>query len=321
MPLLLLHGDNSVEIGEAVRAARQPFHPADILTYDGATAPLAALAEASRTAGLFDPQRLVIVHNVHERSKGARRDTGSQAEIEEILTNVAPSTTLLLVCAGMQADHVLLPLVKAAGGSVRTFTTPRRQELPRWIVARGRQRGIAVDSDAADLLAELVGANPVMIDSEIDKLATYAGQGERVTPAIVDMLVGAVPQESVFSLVDAVAAGNKPMAFRLLHAQLDSASANGIDVALYLIRMLARQIRILLRIRLGQQGGRTTAQITADLKLPRYFADRYFRQAKRLSTQRLTDAFEQLAALEYGLKSGRLDAATGLDLLVAELCS
>jgi DNA polymerase-3 subunit delta len=138
---------------------------------------------------------------------------------------------------------------------------------------------------------------------------------------MVETLVGAVPQASIFALVDAIAAGEQAKALRLLEAQLEAASSGPIDFALYLIRMLARQVRILLGIRLGREASRSTGQITAHLKLPRYYADRYFRQASRLSKERLVASFEQLAALEYGLKSGRTDAATGLHLLVADLCS
>jgi len=133
--------------------------------------------------------------------------------------------------------------------------------------------------------------------------------------------VGAVSQDTIFTLVDAIAAGNQRKALQLLHAQDSQASSTSIDFALYLIRMLARQVRILLRIHLGQEAGRPTGQITAELKIPHYYADRYLRQARRLSKDRLRNAFEQLAALEYGLKSGTADAATGLDLLVTELCA
>lgn len=319
MPVILFHGDNLLEIGDAVRKARAPFHPADIITLDGPTAQLSTLAEASLTAGLFDPERLVIVHQLHDRFKGSRKDGPESAEIERLFTRVAPTTTLLLVADDMPPDHQLAMQVRAAGGTVKQFNIPRKQELPRWIVARAGQHRVSIDHAAAELLAELIGNNPVMLESELEKLATYAGAEERVTPAMVDALVGAVPQESIFALVDAIAAGNRAVAYRLLHAQLTESSSGPIDVALYLIRMLARQVRILLGIRLGQEAGRSTSQLTVDLKLSRYYADRYFRQARRLSGDQLTAAFELLARLEFGLKSGRADATTGLDLLVAEL--
>jgi DNA polymerase-3 subunit delta len=320
MALVLYHGDNDLEIEEAARAFRGRFNPADVLTYDGAAVPLGELSVAARTAGLFDPDRLVIVHNLHERLKGSRAASESE-EISALFESLAPTTTLLLVSAGVTPDHALTGLVKAAGGEVRAFMQPRKGDLGKWLVRRGKEQDVTIEPEAAELLAELVGSNPVMLQSELVKLATYAGEEARITPAMVDELVGAVPQERIFSLVDAIAAGDSASAFRLLRAQTDAASGGPMDTALYLIRMLARQMRILLGVRLGQEAGRSSAQIIADLKLPRYYADRYFRQARRLSKERLAHTFEQLAALEYGLKSGTMDAAAGLDLLVGKLCA
>lgn len=321
MPLTLIHGDNQIEIDDAVRSLRGRFNDADILTFDGATAPLGALSEACLTAGLFDPERLVIVHDLHERFKAGRKESGEADEIRAILSSVVPTTTLVLLSPGMPAESPLGRLVREAGGEVRALSVPRKNDLPRWLIARGKQHEVTVERDAATLLAELVGADTVALDTELEKLATYAGPGAQITVPVVDLLVGAVPQDSIFALVDAVAAGDQREAFRLLHAQLESASSGSIDFALYLIRMLARQVRILLRIRLGMKAGKARRDLAAELRLPPYYTERYFRQAGRLSTERLRAAFEALAALEYALKQGKADAATGLDLLVAELCA
>lgn len=321
MPVLLLHGDNALEIGETLRTLRETFNAADVLTFDGVTVSPAALSEACLTAGLFDPDRMVIVHNLQERLKGTKKDSAETETLTRTLGSVAPTTTLVLVSPDTAGDHPLVHVVRSIGGKVQSYMTPKRAELPRWIAGRAKGHGVTIDMDAAALLAELAGANPVMLETELEKLATYAGEEGRITPRMVDMLVGAVSQESIFALVDAVAAGNKAAAFRLLHAQLEEASSTPVDVALYLIRMLTRQVRILLRIRLGQEAGRSTKQITSEAKIPPYYADRYFRQARRLSRERLIHAFDQLASLEHGLKSGKADAATGLDLLVADLCA
>lgn len=320
MPIHLFHGDNEVELEEAVQALRARFNPADVLTYDGAGNTLGEISGATRTAGLFDPERLVIVDRLHERLKGSRASAEADP-IGAVLRDVAPTTTLVLSSPGMAPDHALVALVKQAGGATHAFMQPRKADLSKWLLARADRMGVGIDRDAAELLAELIGANTVMLQSELVKLATYAGDGGRITPPMVDELVGAVPQERIFQLVDAIAAGNSAQAFDLLRRQTEAAGGGAIDTALYLIRMLSRQARILLGIRLGQEAGRANSRIVSDLKLPRYYADRYFRQAKRLSITRLTEIFEQLATLEYGLKNGTMDAAAGLDLLVGRLCA
>lgn len=321
MPVLLFHGDNVLEIDEAVREVRGRFQPADVLSLDGATVPLTTLSEACLTAGLFDPERLVIVHNLHNRTKGVRKETGETAELAALLQSVPSTTTLLVIGKEMPADHRLVSDVRRADGDVRAFSTPRKGDLPRWVIGRGRSLGATVEPAAAELLADLVGANALLLATELEKLITYAGDERRITLPMVETLVGAVTQDSIFTLVDSIAAGDQARALRQLHAQLDRASSNPIDFALYLIRMLARQMRILLRIRLQRAAGRSVVQITSDLKLPRYYADRYFRQAGRLSREQLQGSFERLAALEFALKSGKVEPTAGLDLLVADLCS
>lgn len=321
MPTILLYGDNSVEIDDAARAVRRPFDTADTVILNGPDMQLSALSEACLTAGLFAPERLVIVHALHERLKGTRKESSAVEEIRSIIGSVAPTTTLLLVDRGMPADHVLVTEVRKAGGELRQFSTPRRNDLPRWIASRGKLHGTRIEPQAAEMLADLVGGNAVMLDSELEKLATYAADEGTITSSMVATLVGAVPQDTIFALVDAVAAGDQAKALQLLHAQLESASSGPVDFALYLIRMLARQMRILLRLKLGQEAGRPLGQITADLKIPRYYTDRYVKQARRLSRERLRGSFEQLAALEHGLKSGRAEPNAGLDLLIADLCA
>jgi DNA polymerase-3 subunit delta len=321
LPVQLLFGDNTLELDEAVHAVRRTFPSTDAIAFDGGSAPLSDLTEACLTVGLFDPERLVIVRNLHERIKGSRKESGEMEEIKRLLGSVPSTTTVMLVSPGMAADHPLVSAVRGIGGPVKTFNTPKRGELARWIVERAGAHHATIEREAADLLVELVGSNAILLDTELEKLATYAGEGTRITAAMVDELVGAVTQESIFTLVDAIAAGNRGKALQLLHAQLAQASSTPTDFALYLIRMLARQARILLRIHLGQEKGRRTQQIMADLNIRSYHADRYMRQAKRLSKSRLCDAFERLASLEQGLKSGTADAATGLDILVTELCS
>lgn len=321
MPLMALSGNNPVEIDEALLPVRRRFNPVDIMTFDGATVPLATLSGACLTAGLFDPERLVIVQDLHQRMKGNRKEDPESEEIAGLLNSLAPTTTLVLVCADMPQDHQLASIVRAAGGSIEVHNLPRRGELDGWIMSRGRAHDVVVQRDAAELLSAVLGPNPILLESELEKLAVYSGEEKLVTAAMVDTLVGPVTQESVFALVDAIAGGNSALAFRLLRIQAERSSSGAIDTSLYLIRMLARQFRILLHMRLGRQEGRKMEEVAVELKIPRYYTGRYVSQASRLPAERIARTFEQLAALEFAIKNGDVEAAGALDLLVAELAA
>jgi len=322
MPLLLLYGDNDVDIDGEVGATRQTFDNADISTFDGKDVAFATLAEACATAGLFNPQRLIMVRDLHERLKatGRSKKDSKPEEISSIFQGISPSTTLLLVSRNITAENQLVRLVREAGGNARFFQAPKKYELSGWIAKRANHHDIRINREAAEVLAELIGANLLMLDSELSKLAMYALDEEPVTASTVESLVGSIPQASIFALVDAIATGDRAGALDLLQAHLDQASGTATDFALYLIRMLARQMRILLQIRLGQEEGKSTGALTTQLKLPRYYADRYFKQSKRLSVERLRLTFEHLAALEYSLKSSQVDPVASLTLVVSKLC-
>ncbi|HCF99130.1 MAG TPA: DNA polymerase III subunit delta [Chloroflexi bacterium] len=321
MPLILYYGDNALEVQAAAGLVRARFNEVDTSLFDGASVVLSELAQASRTVGLFDPQRLLVVRNIEERLKATRKENAPLEEIREVLASVAPTTTVLLVSGDLDDRSPLLEMVRGLGAEVRSFRLPRRgEQLSRWIVSRGVAHGVTIRREAGDLLAEMLGPDSILLDTEIEKLATYAGDSSTVTAEAVETLVGAVPQGTIFALVDSVATGNIAKALRLTHQQIEASSSTPVDFVLYLIRMLARQFRILLRIRLGREQGTSKGQLTTQLKLNRYYADQYFKQADRLSRERLARAFEQLATFEHALKSGRIDAAVGVDLLLADLC-
>jgi DNA polymerase-3 subunit delta len=321
MPLLLYYGDNELEISAAAQAVRQRFNEIDVSLFDGRGVSLLELGQATRTVGLFDPERLIVVRNLEEQLKSTRKDGGASEEVRELLEAVAPTTTVLLLSGELDERSALLTMAHELGGEVRAFRLPKRgEQLSRWIVARGVAHGVTVRREAGELLAEMLGADSMLLDSELEKLATYAGDDTTVTAEAVETLVGTVPHGTIFALVDAVASGDIANALRLTRTQMEASSSTRVDFALYLIRMLARQFRILLRIRLGLQSGTSKAQLISQLKLNRYYADRYFRQADRVSIERLAGFFEQLAALEHALKSGGIEMEVGLDLLLAELC-
>src|SRR5579875_1521457 len=244
MPIQLLFGDDDVAIDDAIDSLRARFDSADVVSFDGASLTTGALAEACLTAGLFATERLVLVRGLHDR---VRKGSDEAAELERIVGDVPPATTLVLVERGMAADHVVAGWVRNAGGQLHPLSLPRRNEMGRWIQRRARAMGASIEPDAAELLSELVGADALALNSELHKLATYAGE-ERITNRTVETLVGAIARDSIFTLVDAIAGGDVRQALRLLHDSLAGAATDPMGFALYLIRMLARQMRILLRI-------------------------------------------------------------------------
>jgi DNA polymerase-3 subunit delta len=103
---------------------------------------------------------------------------------------------------------------------VHVFEAPRPRELPRALVADAGRRGFRLEPAAARMLVERMGANPVRLGHELERLALWAGEGGEVTAADLDAMVADTSETAVWSLSDALlerdAAGAMAIGERLI---------------------------------------------------------------------------------------------------------
>lgn len=90
-----------------------------------------------------------------------------------------------------------------------------RHELPRFIAARAKQKGLSIDPDAADLLAERTEGNLLAADQELTKLALIA-DGAEIDAEAVLAAVASSARFDVFRLGDAIVDGDAARALTVL---------------------------------------------------------------------------------------------------------
>jgi DNA polymerase-3 subunit delta len=88
---------------------------------------------------------------------------------------------------------------------------------------------------------------------------------------------------------------------------------------LYLLSMIARQIRILLQISELQGQGLAEREIATRLKLHPYVTKKGLAQARHLSKDQLRDAHKRIVETDWSIKTGEVDDKLALDLLVVDL--
>ena len=107
------------------------------------------------------------------------------AALEPSLAAMPPDTVLVLVARG-KAPAKLAKAVEKAGGEVRDYGAPKPWELPKWVVDRAREEGLAMDADAAKRLVQAVGSRQQQLQREVEKLQLALHPATRVTAADVD---------------------------------------------------------------------------------------------------------------------------------------
>jgi DNA polymerase III subunit delta len=292
---------------------------------DGSRVTMAELRHVCDTIPFLADRRLVIVRGLLTRlAKGSTQEEesgGRQRFVGQLLDYLPglPDTTRLIFLedVALPASHPILKLAiaeeRGKRGFARRFDLPKEWEVPRWIQERASAKGGRMEREAADLLAALVGPDLRLLDQEIEKLTLHAGESA-VSADDVRILVSRARETSIFDLVDCVGHRETGRALRLLHALLEDGLA-----PLYLLSMLARQIRILIQVSELRQQGLAQPDIVSRLKLHSYVIDKGLAQAAGFTLDQLQAAHRRLIEADWTIKTGQVPEVLALDLLVVDL--
>lgn len=255
--------------------------------------------------------RLVIVEEV-ERWKVA-----DVQDVVAYLTAPAPSTVLALVAEEMKADGALGKAV-AKAGQILAYDVPKRR-LPEWVAEQLERMGAKADRDACRALVDLVGDDADELQTEIDKLVTWAA-GDTITLRDVEQLTAGRVETSIFSLTDAW--GSRDVA-AVLSATESLLERSHRPRSGELMRVIASLVNHVGRVgkcqRLAEQGVRPR-DAAAQLKMHPYVAEKAFAQAANFSAEELGAAIVRLAELDAASKGGsRLPVDLELERALIEI--
>lgn len=233
-----------------------------------------------------------------------------------MLERVPESTILVLVDSASKEKVEKTELWKriSAMKEVHNYPLPALSgsDLHTWIVNRAKVYGATMVPSVVTTLVDRVGNDSWRLETEIRKLAAYAGDAP-VTDEMIVKLIMSEFKEDIFAFTDAMSADRSPYALRKLHEEREA----GAD-EFPLFGMLVRQIRLLLQVRaLCDERVHIGKQDVADvLGLHPFVAQKVLGEAKRRSFSRMM-AWHSLAAdLDSAMKRG-LATDVAVDRLVA----
>ena len=172
-----------------------------------------ALLAAIPAMSLTESRRYLLADGV-ERWRDRQLEAVAAA-----LGDLPPDLSVVLI-ARAKAPAKLTRAVKAAKGELHEFEAPKAREMPRVLVADAKRLGFRLDPAAARMLVDRMGANPLRLHNELERLALWAGEGGEVGAADLDAMIADTSEAAVWSLSDALlerdAAGALRIAERLI---------------------------------------------------------------------------------------------------------
>lgn len=345
VPVYLLHGDEELRKRRAVSKiitslGGEQGQNLDIDRFEAAEAPVEDVLETLACPPLFSDVRVVVVTDVQAYAANA------QDRLAHALESTPHSLHAILVASAPQGRSRSGPQVSAKlrevvenRGKIYEFTTPRGGDAIQWVQREVARAGKTISRSDAETMVLAAGTDLAIIANEIQKLAAYLGERERITREDIDAVVIKSEQYSIFNLVDAIGERRVERALSVLPSVL-SASGDG-GGALRVIAMVARQFRLLWQARVLADNGvdlRKPADAPADLaallpespnvlsevKRHRFLAMRYMKQARNFSTKQLSEAIERIFEADCaakGLTDETSDERAVLENMIADLCT
>jgi DNA polymerase-3 subunit delta len=197
------------------------------------------------------------------------------------------------------------------------------EDAMRWTVAKAQEAGLQMETDAARELVDALGADMMLVASELEKLLLYTAGRGRITLGDVETMVLSAKQRTLYELTDAISARDRVRALALLQGLLNSSDA-GEDAAIGHLYMLARTFRqMLVILEKNVRDSRAIWQaLWQGFRMPPFAADDLIRQARRYKSRReLTRALRLVARADLELRSSPPDKRLVLERLVYELAS
>lgn len=174
-----------------------------------------------RSFPLQGPRRLVLLKEAQDAEK-ERESSDFLEYMGSYFQNPTPSTVLVIAYKGRPDKRRSIWKSLTTSKNVRFFQSekPREQNLPAIIQSLATEAGIRMEPAAIQALMELVGADMVRLDNEIQKLALAPEAGGLITRDTVIDKVSFSRQYNIFELYKALARRNK---HQIIHIGLNMA--------------------------------------------------------------------------------------------------
>lgn len=347
--IIFLYGEDSFRSRRKLNDLKDKFlrevDPSgnSLVILDGESATMEKINESISASSLLSKKRMVIIENLFlnktqtifnqlndyfKKKKKSDLPAGSSCLPAGRSAKAGDNIIIFLDSISSEEklpkykDSLFKTLVKEK--YAQEFKSLSNTESTNWTKKEVEARGGKISASAAAELTSLLGSDLWQINNEIDKLINFkAGQklhlgndekGTVIEKEDVKNLVRGQFDENIFALTDAISARNKSAAVKLLEEQIEAGLTDS-----YLLTMITRQFRIMLRIRQGLDSGLTSRKLITLLKLHPFVVQKGINQVRNFTLVSLKSILSKLIEIDYLMKSGKGEIRPMLSLLIARI--
>ncbi|MDR2564419.1 MAG: DNA polymerase III subunit delta [Prevotellaceae bacterium] len=211
------------------------------------------------------------------------------------------ATTILVLCLkGKTVDkRTSMYKILQKNGTVFDSAKLYDNELSGWIITYLKKKKVEIDTGAAGILAEYIGADLTRIANELDKLFILLPEGStKITSEHIEKNTGISKEYNSFELANALLSKNRLKTYRIIN-YFDKNPKAG-PMAMTIPSLFAKFVQLLKYHILIQNRALTPNQIASQLGVNPFFLREYDEGVRRYSIQNVFKSIELLR--EYDMK-------------------
>lgn len=273
--------------------------------FDGGNLNFQDFKSEIETASMFREKKLVVLKDIFS-NKDFQEEFLKQGE------KFVNSDNIILIYEKKEIDknNPLFKFLKKHSKS-QEFEPLRDQKLKNWVKKEFGKYQAEADPKAMDELINFIGNDLWQMENEIKKLVNYK-DGQKIKREDIELLVRPKIETDIFKTIDAISEKKKSRALFLLHQHLEKG-----DAPLYLLAMINFQFRNLLTIKELIEKNTPYYKIINKSNLHPFIVKKSYQQAQRFTLQQLKKIYQKIFEVDLGIKTGKVEPETGLDMLIA----
>lgn len=260
------------------------------------------LIEKTRSQSLFGEKKFFLINGL------SNNKTLKEKFLKEI-ERFQDQEIIIFEEKNLSQKDKIVKLIKNVGGEVFYYAPLKAQEIKKLISQELKNEGFSIEKIALETLIEFLGCDLSLIEKEIEKLKTYKFFEKRIDTQDVLKMIRPKIDLDIFKMVEAIAQRHKKTALNLINKHLQ----NG-DSPLYLFSMINFQFRNLIVF----QEGKSLPQFFEESGLSPFQIQRLRHQSHLFSLEKLKKIYHKLFKIDLAIKTGKLEPAEGLELLILE---
>lgn len=283
-----------------------------VTKYDMETTSLSHVLTDAITIPMLDDYKILILRHPKFLASAKLETTPEVKEFIKYLKKPIDTTILMIDATNINiANNNEIYKALKNFAMIINYSESEEIEVRGWVVRTLAAHNIEIKDDALVLFMEYLNDDQIRMETELNKLISYLGNGGIVTIEVIKAMISKDPTKVVYSLINAII--NQDM--NLINNLYQEIANNTKDIT-GIISLVTNNFKELFTTLKLLQAGYTQSDIAKFYGISTNFAYYKVKDAKMFKLQDLERQVLKLAELDYLIKSGQIDKNLGFELFL-----